>query len=132
MRKLSPGCPRKQVTFTLVDIRRQERDFNKSVASLSSHFGREFVTSEIFYNLRFCNQFDLTIDNVGYIINEHGSGYNHDLGLTLTLQFMSHIDGTPPNQIWFPCLLWGADVVWEGLLSLAVYPMACREVVRPC
>ena len=68
MRKLSPGCPRKQVTFTLVDIRRQERDFNKSVASLSSHFGRELVTSEIFYNLRFCDQFDLTIDNVGYII----------------------------------------------------------------
>ena len=49
MRKLSPGCPRKQVTFTLVDIRRQERDFNKSVASLSSHFGLEFVTPEIFY-----------------------------------------------------------------------------------
>ena len=33
---------------------------------------------------------------------EHGSGYNHDLGLTLTLQFMSHIDGTPPNQLGFP------------------------------
>lgn len=96
LRKLGPGCLRKQVTFTLVDIRRQERDFNKSV--LRPRVRKLAVLPRSFMIICvFCNQLDLTMNReykVYYLSMDHVSGYNLEgrrwSDHTMHATFMSH------------------------------------------